>query len=155
MLDRFEQFSSAIASIYKMIQKIEREEAARLGLKGPHVQCLLAIRRQAQGLTINQLCDACEKDKAAISRTVAELEARELVERRGGTDRQYRLPLVLTSQGIEAADRVRRLTERAVELADDGLAETDREALYRALSCIAGNLRRISREGVDGIAKEE
>ena len=46
----------------------------KYGLKGPHAQCLLAMRRNPQGITASQLCTICDKDKAAISRTVAELE---------------------------------------------------------------------------------
>ena len=74
MIDRFEQFSSSIAAIYKCIQKIERDQMARYGLKGPHVQCLVIMSRFPEGVTAAELCELCEKDKAAISRAVSELE---------------------------------------------------------------------------------
>ena len=74
VISRFEQLSSAISRIYHYIQKIERIEMEKFGLKGPHVQCMLAMNRNPEGLTATQLCTMCEKDKAAVSRTIAELE---------------------------------------------------------------------------------
>ena len=38
MLTRFEQFTSSIAGIYKHIQKIERDEMIKYGLKGSYAQ---------------------------------------------------------------------------------------------------------------------
>ena len=70
----YELFSSSICCIYHDIQRIERAQMAKYGLKGPHAQCLLAMSRNPAGITAAELCELCEKDKAAISRTVAELE---------------------------------------------------------------------------------
>lgn len=154
MLGRFEQFSSSIASISKNIQKIERTEMARYGLKGAHVQCLMAMRRHTQGIILSQLCEVCEKDKAAISRAVAELEAKGLVERWTAGEKIYRAPLRLTEAGSEIAGRIVGIAERAVELAGEGLADEDRRVFYQALELIAGNLQRISRDGIPEIKEE-
>ena len=74
MVTRFEQFTASVASIYRSVQKIERVEMAKYGLKGPHAQVLLAMSRFPEGVTSGELVKLCDKDKAAISRTVAELE---------------------------------------------------------------------------------
>ena len=50
MVDRFRLFSASISAIYRDIQKIEREEMERLGLKGPQAQCLVAISRRSEGV---------------------------------------------------------------------------------------------------------
>ena len=146
MIDRFEQFFSSISSIYKIIQKIEREEMARYGLKGPHAQCLVAMDRHPNGVIIAQLCELCDKDKAAVSRDISELEAKGMVERCGG-DKLYRAPIRLTEQGRIIARQVREMIQAAVEMAGENLADEDRRVFYRTLELIAGNLRRISREG--------
>ena len=75
MIQRFEQFCTSAFSIYRSIQKIERMEMEKFGLKGPHAQCLLTMSRFPEGVTAAQICGFCDKDKAAISRTVSELEA--------------------------------------------------------------------------------
>lgn len=148
MKERFAQFYSSISSIHKTMQKIERDEMARFGLKGAHVQCLLALEACPEGATVSRLCALCEKDKAAVSRTVAELEARGMICGRGRGDRLYRAPLRLSEAGAETAERIGGIVEKAVELAGEGLSEGDRRIFYRTLDLIAGNLQRISREGV-------
>ena len=148
MIDRYEQFSMSISGIYKTIQKLKRDETVRYGLKGPHVQCLVAMRRQTDGVTLSQLCELCELDKAAISRAVSELEEKQLLSRDTEGDKLYHAPLRLTAAGLEIAGKISGLVERAVELAGEGLTDADRQVFYRALDLIAGNLQRISREGI-------
>mgnify|MGYP007130635726 CR=1 FL=1 len=45
MESRYELISGSLASMYHDIQKIERMEMAKYGLKGPHAQCLLAMKK--------------------------------------------------------------------------------------------------------------
>lgn len=152
MLARFEQFSSSVSCIYKYIQKIEREEAAHFGLKGPHVQCLVALSQNGEGLTASQLCEACDKDKAAISRTVSELEGQGLLRRDGNS---YRARLRLTGEGQRTACQIAAIVESAVERAGRGLREEDRRVFYAALDLIASNLRAISEEGLPENSPEQ
>lgn len=147
MIDRFEQFSSSISAIYKIIQKIEREEMARYGLKGSHVQCMVAMVRHPDGVTISRLCELCDKDKAAVSRDLAELEEKGMVERIR-MDKVYRAPIRLTVNGRTTAYQVSRIIQTAVELAGERLTDEDRHIFYQTLDLIAGNLRKISRDGI-------
>ncbi len=153
MLSRFEEFSNAISGIYHSIQRIERMEMAKYGLKGPHAQCLVAMARFPQGITAAQLCELCERDKAAISRTVAELVQAGLVVRPGNTDKRYRVPLTLTEQGLSAAHGVTHRAELAVQQATGGYDNTQRELFIATLGMIAGNLQTICRDGLqeDGL----
>ncbi len=148
MTDRYEQFSSSVSCLYRYVQKIERTEMANYGLKGPHAQCLLAISRYPQGITASQLCEVCDKDKAAVSRTLAELEQAGMVSRGSGEGKRYRIGLHLTQKGSDIAERVKKLAALAVEQAGDGLSEENRAVFYAALNLIAENLRRISRDGI-------
>lgn len=148
MINRFEQFSSSIASIYKSIQKIERDQMALYGLKGPHVQCLVVMSRYPDGLTAAELCELCEKDKAAISRAVSELEKKEMLYRAGDKERIYRTPLMLTDKGKEIAEKIRKIAERAVQQGGTGLSEESRENFYSALELIASNLQMICEDGL-------
>ncbi len=149
MLSRFEQFCAAISMIHHAIQKIERVEMAKYGLKGPHAQCLLAISRHPDGITAAELCELCEKDKAAISRTVGELEAAGMLVRRDPEGKRYRSRLYLTERGAEVAGNVGRLVHAAVSQASEGYGEEQREIFIRVLNLIAGNLQSICRDGLD------
>lgn len=148
MVSRFEQFCASVSSIYYDIQKIERVEMAKYGLKGPHAQCLIAMKRFPEGITAGELCAACEKDKAAISRTLAQLEKEGLVERADPDGSRYRSLLRLTARGMEAAQQVDARAELAVETAGAGMTDAQRELLYDALARIAGKLQVISSLGL-------
>lgn len=146
MVERLDLFAGSISSIYHYIQKIERVEMAKYGLKGPHTQYLLALYRCPQGLTAAALCKACDKDKAAVSRALAELEREGLVARIGSNS--YRCPVVLTEMGRQASSQVEIKARRAVEAASQGLSEKNRDIFYETLGLFATNLRKLLDEGI-------
>ena len=148
MVTRFEQFTSSVASIHRSVQKIERVEMAKYGLKGPHAQVLLAMSRFPEGVTSGELVKLCDKDKAAISRTVSELEREGMVTRKGRNGNRYRAALMLTERGTEAASHVAIRAEQAVEAASYGLSEGHRRVLYQALELIADHLQDICDMGL-------
>ena len=148
MLHRYQQFSTAISCLYHDIQKLERVEMAKYGLKGPHAQCLLAMSRYPEGITAVRLCEVCEKDKAAISRIVAELEQMGMVRRTEHNGTRYRASLTLTEQGQTAAKAVEEKARLAVERAGAGLDDKSREVFYSVLALIAGNLHVICKNGL-------
>nr|MBQ8244267.1 winged helix-turn-helix transcriptional regulator [Oscillospiraceae bacterium] len=152
MISRYEVLSSAVSSMYHDIQKIERMEMAKFGLKGPHAQCLLAMNRHPGGVTSAQLCVICEKDKAAISRTVAELEQCGMVNRSERNGSRYRAMLTLTEQGKGAAKAISQRAQVAVEQAGIGLQDDQRQIFYQVLDLISGNLHSICK---DGLTKKE
>lgn len=148
MLDRFEHFYYSISNIYRHIMKIEREEMEKYGLRGSYVQYLIAMKRYPEGVTSTKLCELCDKDKAAISRVVAEMELKGLIKRENDKNNLYRARLLLTEEGDKAANFVCERAERAVASAGMGLDESDRRIFYGALAIFEANLRRISRDGI-------
>lgn len=145
MVTRFSQFTAYISELYWMIQKIEREEMESLGLKGPQAECLVAMSRRKDGVTAAELSTLCEKDKAAISRSIADLVSRGLVSREGSA---YRALLHLTEEGRKVAEQVNRKVALAVHRAGKGLTEEARASLYESLEQISRNIKKISQEGL-------
>ena len=148
MENRYELISASISSMYHDIQKIERIEMAKYGLKGPHAQCLLAMKKHPQGITAARLCEICEKDKAAVSRILAELEEAGMILRENRNGSRYRASLTLTEQGMAAAEAVVEKARQAVEVDGIGFDEKEREVFYRVLAIIAGNLHKLCRDGL-------
>lgn len=148
MVDRFAQFVAGISCINRCIQKIERDVMVHYGLKGPHAQYLIAMSRYPDGVTATQLSSLCEKDKAAVSRAVSELEQCGLLYRAGESS-SYRASLTLTDKGKHAADQLIRQAEIAVEQAGQGLTDETRATFYAAFNLIASNLQRISEYGLN------
>lgn len=73
MEERFETFTVLIARINRGIKRIKAEEMAEFGLKGPHVSCLYYLSCCGE-MTAAELCERCDEDKAAISRSLDDLE---------------------------------------------------------------------------------
>jgi len=155
MVGRFEVFCTAISSISHSMQKSERAEMAKYGLKGPHAQCMLALERYPEGITASKLCEICEKDKAAISRAITELTEAKMVTRFDPEGKRYRSCLTLTEKGKNVAEHVNRLVYAAVMKASAGYSPEDRQIFVNVLSMIAGNLQVISRDGLTSAKAKE
>lgn len=147
MLDRFDKFTSAIFSIYRSIQKIQRQEMAKYGLKGAAVQYLLAMARHPEGITAATLCEICDRDKAGVSRILSQMEQQGLITRSGG-DTSYRALLTLTDTGLQAARFVDQKASTAVSLAGRDLTEEQRQILYRTLETLDARLDALSGQGL-------
>lgn len=145
MIQRFEAFTSAISSIHREIQKIERDEMERYGLKGAYTQYLLAIAQCPQGITAANLCEICDKNKAAVSRILTEMEHAGLILR---SSNPYKSLLTLTQEGHKAVEYVKERCHLATKMAGEGLNDTDRKILYSTIRLIASNLRKMSVHGL-------
>lgn len=148
MVDRYEQFSGLISGVYRQVQKLEREEMEKYGFKGAFAQYLLAMNHHPSGMTAAQLCEACDKDKAAVSRVLAEMEEKGLVQKTGEKAHPYRAALTLTAEGRDAAAFVAKRATVAVLKAGEGLSDADRKIFYAALELINTNLQKICDDGI-------
>lgn len=145
MIQRFEAFTSAISDIHRDIQKIERAEMERFGLKGAYAQYLLSIYRRPEGMTAAALSRLCGKNKAAVSRILGEMEQAELIHRGSSS---YRALLTLTPRGQEAAQYISQRCCAATAFAGEGLTDEARSILYAALQHIENNLQKLSLLGL-------
>ena len=148
MISKFERFTAAISHIDRCIQKIERVEMAKYGLKGPHAECLLTLGQHPQGITAARLCEISEKDKAAISRTLSELEQAGMILRLDPDGKRYRSQLQLTDKGKQVAREVSYLMGQAVAKAISGVEYSQGEAFFRVLNLIVENMDDLCRNGL-------
>ena len=146
MIDRFNRFSFCMFEISRCWHKLAAEEMAKYGLKGPHAMYLTVLRHHPDGLTAAQICELCSRDKADVSRSLAIMEEKGLVQRTG--ENGYRARVSLTDAGHLAADHVCRRASLAVELARKDVSDGDRDIFYESLQSITNNLKTLSREGL-------
>ena len=147
MFDRFEKFALTIAQINRYIQKIKTLEMTDLGLKGNHTMCLYYLGKYTDGLTSSELCTLCKEDKAAVSRTVAELEASGYITADSTEGkREYRTKLRLTKKGEGVVCILDTKIRNAVDLGGNGLTEEQRQTFYAALDIISANLEKFTKE---------
>ena len=148
MVNRFEAFVSSIACISRYIQKIERDEMIQYGYKGSYAQYLAAMSRHPEGLTSTQLGELCDKDKAAVSRAVAEMEEKELIRREAASDSFYRARLYLTEEGKRAASFVLSRAQAVADQVGKAMTDEERALFYALLDRISDRLESVSKDGV-------
>ena len=152
MNNRFETFTLLINSISRSIRRIKTETMAAYNLKSPHVSCLYYLYRQP-GMTAAELCEVCEEDKAAISRSILFLEQngyliREISSEKEGRQgaKHYRAPLKLTEEGYRIAGEIAVEVDHVLEAVGQGVSEEERAVMYTTLVRINRNLRGLCEE---------
>ena len=149
MLERFAKFSFSIAEIDRCWHKLAAEEMVKYGLNSPHAVYLNTLYEVGlEGITAAQLGELSGKNKADVSRMVAILAKKGLVQKVAVGRNMYRAKLILTEEGKRAAEQVRERAAVVVELAGSGLSQEERETFYKALGLITTNLQKLSREGL-------
>ena len=103
--------------------------------------CLFQLQQHPEGMTAVQLAQACEEDKAAVSRTLAELRRLGLVENAPAGPRRYRVPITLTEEGLKATDRMNQKIIDVVAASAQGYTAQERETFYRVLLQVSDNLQ--------------
>lgn len=145
MDERFQTFTVLITRLSRSIKRIKGDEMAEFGLKGPHVSCLYYLLWE-DGCTAARLCECCEEDKAAISRSLDYLEERGYLTCEVHGQRRYKSPLHLTPEGRQVAQAVAGKISRIVREASADLSEGEREIMYRGLTAICEKLEHISEQ---------
>lgn len=148
MLERFEAFTLTINEIQRCWNKIAAEGMSFCGLKGSYAVYLIAMHRRPDGITAAQLCTACGRDKADVSRAVAVLESKGFLTKESGTGNLYRAKLILTEQGVELTKNILEKVSAAEKIAGEGLSDADRETLYRSLEVIKKNMQNLAKSGI-------
>ena len=142
MEERYETFTVLIARINRSIKRVKSAEMAEFQLKGPYVSCLYYLSL-TDGLTAAALCERCDEDKAAISRSLDDLEKSGYITCESSTGRRYRAPLHLTERGRAVCRGINQRIDRIVDNASQGLSEAERKSMYRALTLISENLEQM------------
>ncbi|MBQ7923972.1 MAG: MarR family transcriptional regulator [Clostridia bacterium] len=143
MQDRFHTFTVQIAKIARAIRRIKAEETEELHLKGTHVSCLYYLYKEERGMTATELCEACDEDKAAVSRSVEYLEEYGYVACKSEKQKRWKSLLVLTDKGREAGRRIADKIDCILAQASEGLTEENRLIFYQSLKLISDNLQKI------------
>lgn len=147
MENRFGIFTGLLTNIKRCIQKLKNDYMEKMGLKSTHVSCLYNLYK-SKHLTLTELCEVCDENKAAISRTVDYLVENKYVEKKYDETTKYKVPLTLTKKGEEIGQYIDKKVDEIVDLASVGINDKDREILYASLNSINKNLQMIANKGV-------
>lgn len=144
--ERFEEFVGLISSLEKEVQRIRAVECERLGLRGADLMCLYCLGRAQGGITAAELSRRAGVTRAAVSRSLAQLEESGLVMVAAADDgRAYRAPVSLTDAGRATMAGVDEAVSRVMSRVDSALEDDARAQLYASLASVLECLRGIGR----------
>ncbi len=141
MVSRFDKFSYDISEIYYCWHRIAAQCMEEYGLKGAYSVYFTALCNYPDGITAARLSQLCNRNKADVSRSMAQLEEMGLIKRNGNKN-GYRALIALTDKGRDVAKQITEKAERAVAIGGMGINDEERAVFYRALDTIAENLRK-------------
>lgn len=144
----FEGFTVLLSRISRNIRKLKTEQMESLDLKAPHVSCLYYLHEFGPQ-TAAELCERCEEDKAAISRSLDYLERNGYLVREVTGKKSYRSLLRLTDKGMQTAGEMARRISHIVEAASGELTPEERQTMYRALEIICRNLENLNHKEIN------
>ncbi|MBQ8174533.1 MAG: MarR family transcriptional regulator [Clostridia bacterium] len=142
MRERFKTFTVLTAHIVRSIRRIKAEATAEFDLKSGHVSCLYYLLRHG-AMTLTELCELCEEDKANLSRSVDHLEKSGYLTVELSAARRYKRHLFLTEKGKRVAKSLSDRVNEVLTEASVGVSEEDRTIMYRCLDKINDNLKKI------------
>lgn len=142
MTERYERFTTLVAAINRSVKKIKTEEMVCYNFKSIHVSCIYYLYRES-GLTVSQLCEMCDEDKANISRALELLEERGYICPRNENHKRYKTPLLLTDEGVRVGELIEEKVNHVLETASRGMTAQERETMYKCLGLICDNLHQI------------
>ena len=148
MVERFEKFSYLISELSKLLHKIESEELAEFGVKGPYAIYLLTLSKYPAGISATKISELCARDKSDVSRAVSALCEKGLAVKLGEEGMKYRAPIALTESGMLVAERISEKAKSAVDFASAGVSEKNRKIFYETLETICSNMTKMSLSGV-------
>ncbi|MDE5592539.1 MAG: MarR family transcriptional regulator [Clostridiales bacterium] len=134
----FEDFTTAILSLNKLVQKIKTLEIGRYGLKSIHVMCLYHLNKNPQGLTAKELVDLTLEDKAAISRALKIMHDDGYVVY---SENVRNSAITLTDEGKKIAVDICGRAVQAVVAGSVDFTADERAFFYKSLGVIVDNLK--------------
>lgn len=144
-LERFLPYRLSLLS-NRISQTIADLYAERFGIGVTEWRVIAVLGRYA-GLSANEVAERTAMDKVAVSRAVARLLERGLIERDTHGDDRRRSVLALSGEGLAVHAQVAPLALDIEQRLLDGLDEDERDALQRLLDKLGSGIARVTAQG--------
>lgn len=121
----------------------------KYGYKGAFAQYLVILSEHPEGLIASRICEICDKDKAAVSRIISEMQEKGLVIRECADNHVYRGVLKLTEKGKTIAAQVCEKARAAVAaIGREAMSDEERKIFYTIIDRIAAQLHNFAKDGI-------
>ncbi len=142
MQEGFKSFTVMVRKINRNIKRLKTDLMAEFNLKCPHVSSFYYLYTDGP-LTAKELCEVCQEDKGALSRSIDYLEKEGFIVNLD-KKKKYKSPLSLTEKGkIIGKHLAEKIDEMFIE-ASDSLTTEERTVLFSSLAVVCDNLEKIA-----------
>lgn len=138
--DRLEAFMTLIKGASGSITKIKSRGMSCYGLGSTHTACMRRLYDAPDGATRTQLAEACELDKAQITRIVSELSEKGYVTERSGAS-NYKRRIVLTEKGQTVTSEINSIVLNVNQFVSQNIPDEDIATFYRVFGEICTRLK--------------
>jgi DNA-binding MarR family transcriptional regulator len=143
-----EDLQTTVSAFRRLVTMLNRgktherlTEAAGVRLDRPDVQILVSLLEAGEPRRVGAIADTLQVESPHVTRHVAALEQRGLVERVRDPDDGRAWRITLTDEGAVAADRCRQVTNDWLGGALAGWSGADRAELSRLMNKLADDLQ--------------
>ena len=140
MQEGFKAFTVMVRKINRDIKRLKTEIMAEFNLKCPHVSSFYYLYASGP-MTAKELCEACQEDKGALSRSIDYLEKEGFIE--SIDKKKYKKPLVLTEKGRMIGKRLAEKIDALFLEASSDLSEEERTMLFEGLFKVSDRLEKL------------
>ncbi len=141
MQEGFKTFAVMIKRINRDIKRLKTELMAEFNLKCPHVSSFYYLYTDGP-LTAKELCDLCQEDKGALSRSIDYLEREGFIESLDKR-KKYKNPLSLTEKGKVIGKHLAEKIDKMFITASKDITEQERTVLFNSLKAVSDSLEQI------------
>ncbi|GAA3667241.1 MarR family transcriptional regulator [Nonomuraea antimicrobica] len=142
-----DDLQATVAAFRRLVTTLNRgktherlTEAAGVRLHRPDVEVLVTLLDAGEPRRIGSIAETLQVESPHVTRHVAALEQRGLVERVRDPDDGRAWRIALTEEGAEVAGRCRRVTGAWIEGALEGWSDADRAELSRLLGKLSDDV---------------
>ena len=138
--DSFERFAQMLSNASKSILRLKSKCMSKYGLSSTHTLCLRALYENKDGLTKSEVSDACDVDKAQITRIMSELVKNKYV-MSDTSKRTYNRKFFLTEFGTKITEEINETVETVVKYVNEDIPREDIEHFYSVFEMINKKLK--------------
>lgn len=140
-----QRVTKLISKINKNIKKIKAHKMTNDELNSTQVSCIYFLYNEGP-LTIKDLTEFCDEDKAQISRSLEHLLSDGYITYEINSTKKYRINLMLTEKGKLVGKDIHQKVNTIFENANEGITEEEKKIFYQILTKINALLIKVLNE---------
>lgn len=138
--DRLDEFMTLVVGASRSVSRLKGKYMAAYGLGSTHTMCIRKLYSSEGGLTRTQLSEACELDKAQVSRIINELTEKGCVAETSARS-NYKRRIMLTDEGRRIAEDINDIVLSINQFVSKDLSNEELAIFYRIFGTICDNLK--------------